>query len=196
MSSSQFLDRLSDPVYCGRLVSMLCAISLVITFTEKLASVREYGTGGWFTWKIFRFDRSATFGFQQAPGVFAAVFGEAGMSVVLCSGLIGAVMMMPLPRPLPAIYVRCCIDRRDLPIGSCPKHIWWRRFATAESHHMRGSPIGIQSLGPSSSGGCSSRIYRRAILSGLLYIGSSENSLTTVDEWCCSGGDTLNCGFW
>lgn len=87
----------SDPRECCRLVCALFALSVAITFSEKLVLSRDYGPDGWFAWKIFRFDRIHLPVFRTFPRTSEAIFGRFGMSMALTLGLAGVMAMCLAP---------------------------------------------------------------------------------------------------
>jgi hypothetical protein len=82
-----------DATVACRLMCLLYGVSLTITFAEKWTRVRDYGPHGWFAWRVFKFDRAQFAAFRSAPVAMDRLFGPAGMSVVLGSGIAGVATM-------------------------------------------------------------------------------------------------------
>jgi hypothetical protein len=88
---------LSDPLVCCRLICVFYGVSSLITFLEKLVLYREYGSGGWHAWEVFRFDRTEVLGFRTFPNLADAVFGSRGIATISAVGTLGVGFMWLSP---------------------------------------------------------------------------------------------------
>ena len=91
------VQRFASPADVARAVSVLMGVSAAVTFAEKLVRAHDFGPGGWFPWRIFRFDRLQVATVRRLPRFFDALFGFSGMSLMLVAGLLGVGVMWLAP---------------------------------------------------------------------------------------------------
>lgn len=82
---------------CVVLIGLLYGVSLLVTYTERLAERRMYANNGLMSWQVLSFDR-ATSGFLFRQGMLSrALFGETGTSAGHLLGIAGVLFMWSQP---------------------------------------------------------------------------------------------------